>query len=217
MQPYFFPYLGYFRLLAAADIFVLLDNVQFQRRGWVHRNRFSKLSGDHDWLTLPISKGHRDFTMINDVYFKDDVELREFLKPFEVGRRLEEILTYWPSFLESKGKLLEYLESSVITTSRLLGLSVPVVRASNLVSKNNLKGETYILALCEHLGAKAYINAPGGRTMYSQASFQKIDAELFFLRDYIGPKENSLERILKEDIKTLRGELLSNLELEKPL
>jgi hypothetical protein len=53
MQPYFFPYAGYFRLLAASDLFVIYDCVQFPRRGWVHRNKLVDASGEARWLTLP--------------------------------------------------------------------------------------------------------------------------------------------------------------------
>ena len=54
MQPYFVPYAGYFRLFAAADVFVAYDCVQFPRRGWVHRNRLPTATGMSDWLTLPV-------------------------------------------------------------------------------------------------------------------------------------------------------------------
>ena len=56
MQPYFFPYAGYFRLFAASDLFVIYDCVQFPRRGWVHRNLLPDASGSERWLTLPLEK-----------------------------------------------------------------------------------------------------------------------------------------------------------------
>jgi hypothetical protein len=46
MQPYFLPFAEYFRLFAASDVFVLLDDVQFPRRGWVHRNRLHDRGGE---------------------------------------------------------------------------------------------------------------------------------------------------------------------------
>ena len=68
MQPYFMPYAGYFRLFAAADVFVLFDCVQFPRRGWVHRNRFATAAGHLDWLTLPLLKCPRE-TRIDELAF----------------------------------------------------------------------------------------------------------------------------------------------------
>ena len=68
MQPYFFPYAGYFRLLAAADVFVIYDCVQFPRRGRVHRCEVTGLSGETQWLTLPLAHQPRD-VLIRDLAF----------------------------------------------------------------------------------------------------------------------------------------------------
>jgi hypothetical protein len=69
MQPYFFPYAGYFRLFAASDLFVIYDCVQFPRRGWVHRNRLVHVSGAERWLTLPIEKAPQS-VLIRDLRFQ---------------------------------------------------------------------------------------------------------------------------------------------------
>src|SRR5882762_7582136 len=69
MQPYFIPYAGYFRLFAAADLFVVYDCVQFPRRGWVHRNRLPDADGELRWLTLPLATAPREVT-IRDLTFR---------------------------------------------------------------------------------------------------------------------------------------------------
>src|ERR1700733_9542258 len=68
MQPYFFPYAGYFRLLAAAETFVIFDDVQFPRRGRVHRCEIPGAGGSLEWLTLPLARQSRD-TKIKDIAF----------------------------------------------------------------------------------------------------------------------------------------------------
>ena len=75
MQPYFFPYAGYFRLFAAADQFVIYDCVQFPRRGWVHRNRLPDANGAPAWLTLPLEKASRNLT-ISELRFPSDAVSR---------------------------------------------------------------------------------------------------------------------------------------------
>jgi hypothetical protein len=77
MQPYFFPYAGYFQLFHKTDTFVILDCVQFPRRGWVHRNQFTKLDGSVDWLTLPIRKCPQE-TLIKDLEFDLDQRHSDF-------------------------------------------------------------------------------------------------------------------------------------------
>src|SRR5260221_7894339 len=71
MQPYFVPYAGYFRLLAATDLFVVYDCVQFPRRGWVHRNRLPDATGELRWLTLPLERAPQE-TLISELRFRSD-------------------------------------------------------------------------------------------------------------------------------------------------
>lgn len=73
MQPYWAPYAGYFRLWAAADIVVLFDDVQFPRRGWVHRFKVGER-----WITLPVEKAPRD-TRICDMKLEDGLNLGFYL------------------------------------------------------------------------------------------------------------------------------------------
>src|ERR1700750_1484658 len=86
MQPYFFPYAGYFRLFAASDLFVVYDCVQFPRRGWVHRNRLIDASGRLQWLTLPLEKAPQE-VLIRDLRFPLNAAklLAERLRPFPLA------------------------------------------------------------------------------------------------------------------------------------
>lgn len=68
-QPYYYPYAGYFRLFAASDLFVILDDVQWNRRGRVHR-----CQAKGKWITLPIKKTNRDTTRIMDLEWQKDRE-----------------------------------------------------------------------------------------------------------------------------------------------
>ena len=209
--------MGYFRLLAASDILVLLDNVQYQRRGWVHRNKFTKLNNTIDWLTLPVTKGHRDTTMVNDVRFKDSVNPYEVIKHFQISKKSTQIKEIWPNFFQFSGNLFEYLQDTVVVTANILGLKSKILIASNIASKGELSGQDYIIKLCNKLGADTYINAPGGKALYQQEHFQREKIGLFFLPEYAGSKANILERILSEEITFLRNEIFSNIALEQPL
>lgn len=72
MQPYFVPYIGYFQLLKAVDIFVVYDNIQFSKKGWIHRNRV--LSNNKDvWISIPLKKDS-DFLDINERFLSDGYE-----------------------------------------------------------------------------------------------------------------------------------------------
>src|SRR5690606_8625036 len=78
MQPYFFPYIGYFQLMNAVDLFIFFDDVQYIDRGWVNRNKIL-LAGEARWLTFPVKKGDRDLK-INERHYVDDPEVIDSLK-----------------------------------------------------------------------------------------------------------------------------------------
>src|SRR4030042_3246951 len=75
MQPYFFPYLGYFSLIKHTERFVLLDSVQFIKHGWVKRNRILKPGSGWQYILVPLVKHNRD-TKIKDIRIKNTLDWR---------------------------------------------------------------------------------------------------------------------------------------------
>ena len=71
MQPYFFPYIGYMSLIKNTDLFILFDDVQFIRHGWIERNRILKPSGGWQYIAVPLEKHHRD-TLIKEIRINAD-------------------------------------------------------------------------------------------------------------------------------------------------
>jgi hypothetical protein len=76
MQPYFFPYLGYWQLIAAVDCFVLFDEAQYIKQGWVNRNRILKPGGGWQYIVVPVAKHPRE-AAIRDVRIADDPRWRQ--------------------------------------------------------------------------------------------------------------------------------------------
>ena len=77
MQPYFLPYIGYWQLLAAVDRFVVYDNIQYAKKGWINRNRFLRNGADASF-TVPLKKGS-DFLDVADRFIADDFEAKTLL------------------------------------------------------------------------------------------------------------------------------------------
>src|SRR4051812_41414101 len=189
MQPYFMPYAGYFRLLAVADLFVVYDCVQFPRRGWVHRNRFTDANGDTSWLTLPLAKGDRDTTRICDLRFPVDaqprwqVECRRF--PALQG------LAHWNAtfaagFFDFSCGVTQYIVRGLQQAATLLGFQTPILLSSSMDVDPLLKGQERILEICRRVGAKEYFNAPGGRELYDAKAFESQGLALKFFCEYRG-------------------------------
>jgi hypothetical protein len=198
MQPYFFPYAGYFRLFAASDLFVIYDCVQFPRRGWVHRNKLIDAAGQARWLTLPLEKAPQD-VLIRDLRFPPDAakQLAERLQPFPataVGTaETEHILA---ALRDVRGTPLEYIERLLEITVAYCGLPWRTVRSSSLNVPPEFRGQDRILEIARRLGATHYVNASGGRELYDPGVFDAAGIELRFLADYAGPSASILQRML---------------------
>lgn len=209
MQPYFMPYLGYFSLVAAVDLFVLYDCVQFPRRGRVHRNQLPDARGEARWLTLPLVHCPRT-TPIRSVRLRDtaDVELRTQLRRFPGTAGIEHLHEDWIAhLLEPHGDLTGYLEQLLRLVSGELGLTFTAIRSSSLDIAASLAGQERILAIAAEVGASEYVNLPGGRALYSEADFVAHDLQLRFIRAYDGPRWSMLHRLLTEDRAALRAEV----------
>ena len=164
-QPTYLPWLGYFELIRRADVFVLLDNVQFSRRSWQCRNRLKGPNGEPFWLTVPVSHGDRD------------TELREIrISPNHDGwaeshlRSIHAALGRAPYFHALMGpvetllrrphaRLVDLNGAGIAVLAGLLGISTPQVLASEL-GVSGQRSEL-LLRLCQRLGADVYYSPHG--------------------------------------------------------
>ena len=208
MQPYFIPYLGYFRLIAKSDLFVIYDCVQFPRRGWVHRNRLVNRSGALRWLTLPLEYATQD-VLIRDLRFPTRVSeiFADRLRSFPLHSEEPEVKRFLEVLYDIKGRPVDYIEELMKETVGYLGLSWNTMRSSELQVSSSLRGQDRILAIAKRLGASTYLNAPGGRDFYDGKAFARAGIGLEFLPEYDGPKSSVLTRILCDDRKQLAAEL----------
>lgn len=216
MQPYFMPYAGYFRLLAAADLFVAFDCVQFPRRGWVHRNRLRNPGGELAWLTLPIQKSDRDTTRITDLCFREhaqgdwDAECRRFPCLTGLAKRDHELASV---AFDLRGTPVEYLIRTLEFVSRRLGIQTKIVRSSNLGVDSTLRAQERIIEILKKVGGDFYLNAPGGRELYSTEAFRAAGITLRFFSEYNGSFGSILERVVLERPSEVLQEINENLTL----
>ena len=214
MQPYFLPFAGYFRLMCDVDVFVLLDDVQFRKGGWIHRNRLRTRTGDLSWLTLPLVKAPVT-TLISDLRFRDTAreEIRRSIRRFPAAENpspdaaglIEAVSNLEDRPLDLIARLLE-------RATDILDLRVPMGRSSSLELSAGPDRVERLVALCRYFGANAYLNAPGGRALYDEAAFARHGIDLQFLPDYRGPLDSILQRLHEAKPTALRHEIVANLE-----
>jgi hypothetical protein len=186
MQPYLFPYLGYFQLAHSVDRFVLFDDVNFIKRGWINRNRILLNGGAHRF-TVPL-EGASQNRFINQILtIKDDKWKTDLLKTIEWGyRRAPQFKPIFPlieaSVRYDERNVARFIAHSLALVMRHVGIGAELVPTSSGYGNSTLKGQDRIIDICAREGAQAYHNAIGGRELYDGRAFANAGIELRFVR-----------------------------------
>lgn len=195
MQPYFFPYIGYWQLIKASDTFVIFDDVNFKKKGWINRNLIYGNSGPQ-YLTLPLKNASQNHLIkeieINETKPKFNEILRHsYTKAPQYERMITLILKL---IYSNKKNLADYLELQIREISCHLEMNVNIIRSSDINYDKNNDANGKVLEIASILGAKTYINLPGGRAIYDPKMFEAKDIELSFIstNKIIYPQKNSL-------------------------
>ena len=188
MQPYFLPYLGYWQLIASSDTFVIYDDVNFIKGGWINRNRYL-YQGQPKYFNITMS-GASPNKKINEVGLMKDPRYnpgKKLLSTFQMAYQkapmyrqilplLEEVLLY------ETDMLAPYLEHSIRSICQYLELPARILISSQIKEKDcSLTGKDKVINICQCLGADTYINASGGRELYHQTDFQNAGIQLYFI------------------------------------
>jgi hypothetical protein len=185
MQPYFLPYIGYYQLIDAVDMFVVYDNIKYTKKGWINRNRIL-LNGADAMFSLPLKKD-------SDAL---DVVQRELASNFDRTKLLDQFKgTYSraPHFAQTfpllerivrfnDNNLFRYIHHSIVEVCAHLGIDTEIRISSEIEIDHCLKGQEKVIALCRATGANRYLNAIGGIELYSREDFKAVDIDLKFIR-----------------------------------
>jgi hypothetical protein len=187
MQPYFLPYIGYFQLIAAADKFVVYDNIEYTKRGWINRNRMLQTGRDL-LFSLPL-KSDSDYLDVRDRELSQQFDRKKLLNQIESAYRRApqfvatfELVKRIVSHQESN--LFAFIFNSIREVCDHLGITTEIVVSSDVLIDHELKGQSKVLALCDALAATTYINAIGGIDLYSKAEFEARGVDLTFIRSH---------------------------------
>lgn len=188
MQPYFFPFIGYFQLVNAVDKFVFYDDVNYIKRGWINRNRI--LSNEHDvFITIPLKKASQNY-LINETYISyDKKQINKILTTIRMS------YTKAPFYNEVYGVIegvfenvkesyliSELAANTVIRVSEYLGIETVFEYSSKLYS--NTKGldkAERLMEICKANSSKEYINVAAGRNIYSKEMFAVHNIDIKFI------------------------------------
>lgn len=186
MQPYFFPYLGYFQMFNAVDKFVLLDDVNFIKRGYINRNSIL-LSGKVHQFSIPLEKPSQN-KLINETKLSFHQKDKEnFLKTIQVAYKKAPFFNDFYPILEAivlneENDLTKFLKFSFEQVKKYLNLNTEILLSSEIEKDTSLKAQDRIIEINKKLGSTIYINAIGGQELYNKDTFKDIGIELKFIK-----------------------------------
>lgn len=189
MQPYFFPYIGYFTLIKHSDLFVAFDTAQYIRRGWVNRNRILGKDGEPKYINASIIKTSRE-TPINLIQLSESNEWKKnLLTSLEIYKNIaphyEEVMYFVKDSLEFPTTQLAELNIHVIKKiSEFLGINNNIKRVSelNIPFSDIQKPDDWGLQLSKAFEADTYINASGGQEIYNADKYFREGIKLVFYK-----------------------------------
>jgi hypothetical protein len=185
MQPYFFPYIGYFQLINAVDEFVIYDNIEFTKKGWINRNRIL-VNGVDAYFSLPLKKDS-DYLHVKDRFLADtwDIERKKLLNRITESYRKAQFFketyeVFEKCIMHEDRNLFNFLLNSVQTIIDYLGIDTKLIISSSIPIDHQLKGEEKVMAICKQQQAGVYINPIGGLELYDKERFKSYNIELEF-------------------------------------
>jgi hypothetical protein len=199
MQPYLFPYIGYWQLMNVADKFVLLDDVNYIKRGWINRNKLR--SGR---FTIPLkeasqNKKIRELSVVGDH--------TAFYRALEVTYKNAPYYNEVRPLLDLHGeKISSVVYHSIKNINDYLGIRTEIVSSSSLYNNQNLSGQQRIVHICLLEQGKTYINPINGWDLYNDALFKQYGLKLTFLKSRVDNNLSIIDLLMhnsKEEVQSL--------------
>lgn len=185
MQPYFLPYIGYFQLISAADLFIVYDNIKYTKKGWINRNRLLQ-NGKDVTFSLPL-KSDSDCLDICERELALDFNRDKLLNQFKGAYRRAPYFAQTFPLVEQivrcdDANLFRFLHNAIVKTCQHLGITTEIRISSEIAIDHDLKNQDKVLALCEAVGASTYVNTIGGMELYSKETFRERGIDLKFIQ-----------------------------------
>jgi len=226
MQPYIFPYIGYFQLIESVDKFVIYDDVNFINKGWINRNRILN-NGKESLFTIPLKEASQN-KLINEINVNWDSSWKsKFLKTLDQSYKkapyYQEILNIIEHTLRIDNEpISKVIEINLRLICHYLDIKTEIISSSAIYQNTHLKAKERILDICLQEKASQYINPIGGVELYDKDFFEAKNIKMNFIKsnavEYKQYKNQfvpwlSMIDVLMFNSKEKIKELLNNFDL----
>lgn len=195
MQPYFFPYLGYFSLIKNVDVFYLLEDVQFIRHGWIERNRVLKPVQGWQYIGIPLA-AHSSKALIKEIRADGTkdwkarllAQLVHYKKKAPFYKETINVIENCFGRVEDSASITEINKITLEEVSSYLGITTPI-KVFNKIHELPLitAPDEWALRICELLKIDSYINPPGGKNFFQKEKYDASGIRLNFLSCNLKP------------------------------
>ena len=192
MQPYFFPYIGYFQLINVVDKFILYDDVTFIKQGWINRN-YILANKQKRLISLPLSKISSN-KLISETFINKS-EIRKWYKKFLLSieqqykkspnyKEIFELIINIFEYINQTEQISVFNKFSIERIDEYLGIRTKIENSSEKHNYNNenLSGQDRVIDICKKENATTYINPVGGIELYDKKKFENLNIKLYFLK-----------------------------------
>ena len=218
MQPYYFPSIHYYQLIFSSDVFIILDNVNFINRGFIHKNYYiDTVTKEKKIFNLIIEKKSQN-KLIKDLKLKDyKNSLKNLEKNYKKNENFEDIyekIIKKKIFNKDYDLVIDLLVITIKEICKLLEINTKIILSSSL-KENKLSAQKKILDYVKQLGGKQYVNFIGGSHLYDKELFKKNSVKLKFLRNKMEnySKISILHILAKYGLSQTKNNFIKNYEL----
>jgi hypothetical protein len=226
MQPYFFPYIGYWQLMEKVDRWIIFDDIQFINKGWINRNRILHPNEKKEWqyITIPLSK-KKQKDKICEILIDNNKSWFE-----EINGKLTHYANKAPFYnytinlfkhcvVKKETNLSDLLVKTVYELANALNIKAEIQLQSELkIELENIEhAGQWALRICEIVGAKEYVNPVSGQKLFNHDEYRSSGIELKFFygeeenynqkRDSFVPKLSILDSLMWQGIDKLKSDI----------
>lgn len=223
MQPYFLPYIGYFQLINMVDRYVIYDDVNFIKGGWINRNRIL-LNNSPFMINIPM-EGASSFKKINEINLGKNKEkiLSTIQQAYKKAPYFKNVFPLITDIIQyNNNNLALFISNSICKITEYLQINTEIILSSDIKKDNELKAQEKVISICKSLNASEYYNAIGGKELYSKEKFAENGLMLKFIQSkpIIYSQFNneftpylSILDVMMFNSQEVIGEMLNQLEL----
>lgn len=198
MQPYFFPYIGYFQLINSVDKWVVFDTPQYIRKGWVNRNRVLQKNGGVKYIGIPVQKSSRE-TPIKDIMIHSHTWREDIFNALDYYKQVRapfyhQTMSFLEETFDKENNLLSPLLVHFLErccSYLRIPFSYQVFSEMDMIIKAPNPGD-WAFEISKTMNANIYINPPGGKSIFNKSKFEEAGIELQFLESsYFSYSQNN--------------------------